>query len=406
MFGVMKRRILFVNRFFEPDQSATSQMLTSLAVTLAERGHKIGVLTSSLQRIPTKKTLPKYSEVLGVAVYRVSVPNLDGGSLFSRGLSYLAFLAGARFALKRVAREFDIVIVKTDPPILSGVLQPLIKKLGLIGVNWHQDVYPEIAIESEMVDSNSIFARGLHLQRNRALNLAHLNVVISASMQDYLQVCAPAANFSVAENWSPHNIEPTPLRANPLRDEFGLTEKFVVGYSGNLGRVHEFSSLLETMRRFNGNDSLSFVVSGGGAGRALLDEAIARDGLSNVLCLPYFSDEQLSDGLGLADVHIVIHPSSYEAYVLPSKIYGIFAAGRPVIVVGSLSGSLAQMVTEAGCGVVVDSDDPSALVAAIRHFQVNPELGGGMGKAAREIHVKRYDIMHAIRRWDSLIGGL
>jgi len=138
--------------------------------------------------------------------------------------------------------------------------------------------------------------------------------------------------------------------ANALRREWGLDGRFVVGYSGNLGRAHEFATFFGAAERLCGRQDVVFLFIAAGAQREQVDEEVGRRGLGNVLFKPYQPWERLHESLSAADVHLVSLNAALEGLIVPSKFYGIAAAGRPTLFVGNTDGEIARLLREGDCG--------------------------------------------------------
>ena len=139
------RTVVFVNRYFSPDISATSQMLTDLAFGLARRGWRVRVVTSRQRYDDPGARLPPREILDGVVVDRIPTTRFGRTSLFGRAIDYLTFYLSAAWTLLRVIREGDVVVAKTDPPLLSILTTPIVRLRRAIAVNWLQDLFPEVA---------------------------------------------------------------------------------------------------------------------------------------------------------------------------------------------------------------------------------------------------------------------
>ena len=186
-----------------------------------------------------------------------------------------------------------------------------------------------------------------------------MNVAIGEGMRKrLLDLGVDPARVDVIHNWSDdERIQPLSAEANPLRGEWGLDGKFVVGYSGNLGRAHEYETLLAAADRLRGERNLVFLFIGGGASMdGLRAEAQAR-GIENLIFRPYQAAERLRESLAVPDVHLVVLRPEMEGLIVPSKFYGIAAAGRPTIFVGSRDGEIAGLLSAGEAGFAVDQGD-------------------------------------------------
>src|SRR5262245_4927732 len=225
-------------------------MLSDLAFALADRGQAVCVITGRQRYDAPTERLPARGTVKGVSVHRLWTSRCGRANLLGRAVDYATFYAAAAWSLWRLARRGDVVIAKTDPPMLSLIAAPVCRLRGARLVNWLQDIFPETA-EALRIGGRGAKAlfRVLRWLRDRSLKAAHTNVVLAERMAE--RVCGlgiPAERVRVIANWADGKaIEPIEREANSLRAAWGLADAFVVGYSGNLGRAHEIETLLEAM---------------------------------------------------------------------------------------------------------------------------------------------------------------
>ena len=240
-------KILFLNRFFFPDHSATSQMLSDLAFALAKRGYAVEVITSFLS-YDGSKILKRRETVRGVSIVRLWTTSFGRGSLLGKTFDYLTFYLSALFSLIWRVRPGDLVIAKTDPPMLPVLTVPLSHIRGARAINWLQDVFPEVAEElgiGRWRAQKPLLAL-LRAMRNATLCRASVNVVLGHGMaHKLLEFGVPNGRIRIIPNWaSGELIRPVSPQSNALRKEWGLDGAFVVGYSGNLGRAHDIETFL------------------------------------------------------------------------------------------------------------------------------------------------------------------
>ena len=190
---------------------------------------------------------------------------------------------------------------------------------------------------------------------------------------------------------------------NPLRQKWTNENAFVVGYSGNLGRAHEIDTLLAAAERLKSNSRIIFIFIGGGYLRERLSQSVQERGLRNFRFFDYQDKINLKFSLSAADVHWISLRPEVEGLIVPSKIYGIAAAGRPVIAICAKDGEIAQMVQQHQCGVVVEPGDTDALVAAIIHLSTDSESRSAMGRNARTMLESHFTRRQALEHWRSLL---
>lgn len=365
-------RVVFVNRYFHPDHSATSQIVSDLAFHLAERGWEVGAITSRQRYDDAKARLAPRERVRGVDVRRVASTRFGRGSLIGRAFDYGTFFLNAFLAMRG---ERDAVIVAlTDPPLLSIAAALASRRT----VNWVQDVFPEVATALG-VRAPALLGR----LRDWSLRRARANVVLSEGMGRRLG----APRTVVRHNWADAALRPLPRVAG---------EQFTVAYSGNLGRAHEFDTVIDAIRLL---PDVAFVFTGGGAQWERVRRATA--GLGNVHFRPYAPREQLGESLAAADAHLVTLQPQLDGLIVPSKLYGVMAVGRPAIFVGS--GELADFVRQHGIGVAVAPGDAAALAGAIRALAADRRQGEEMGRRGRALYERRFAPQVAFAEWERIL---
>lgn len=406
-FNSAGARLIFLNRFFYPDHSATSQILGDLAFHLAEGGATVHVITSRQIYDRPDVTLANREIVRNVTVHRVRTTHFGRRVLAGRALDYASFYLAASWELLRVAQSGDIVIAKTDPPLVSVLASLIALFRRCRTVNWLQDLYPEIAAKLGLLSLRGPIGRVLLLLRNYSLRAAAANVVIGEDMSQRLAgLGIHPDKISIVHNWSDDDaIRPEAPNAE-LRNSWSLSGKFVVVYSGNLGRVHDYHTILRAAERLKRREQIMFLLVGGGRGMEDLKREVRERGLKNVIFRPYQPREVLSKTLAVADVHWLSLRPEFDGLLLPSKFYGIAAAGRPIIVIGSGDGELARIVTQTGCGVAVEVHNDEKLAGLLSAMADEPECCRQMGARARALVEARFGKAEAFDRWRKLLAAL
>lgn len=407
--GPSPQRIVFVNRFFYPDQSATSQILTDVAFLLAASGSREVAVVCARASYEKAMNLPADEQVNGVTVRRVVTTRFGRGALLGRALDYLSFYVSASWRVLLQLRQGDVLVVKTDPPLLSVPLGFVARLKGAILVNWLQDLYPEVAAELGVGLAKGPVGGVLRALRNRSLRKAALNVTIGEQMSKRLiDMRVPSSQVIKIENFTDDRaIRPLSDHASGLRSDWGFSDRdFIVGYSGNLGRAHDIDTLLGAAETLRVHPHIKFLFIGGGHLREQLGQVQNARGLSNIFVRPYQPREALPASLGLPNLHWVSLRPELEGLIVPSKLYGIAAAGRPVIMVGSPSGEIADLLSRHGFGVTVEPGDSDTLADHITDVASDPERVATLSLAARR-YVDRYaNRQIAFERWELALDGL
>lgn len=407
-FVALGRRVVFINRYFHPDISATSQVLTDLARRLAEQRVDVHVICSRQLYEAEPVELPVDEEVDGVKVHRVWTTRYGRGFLPGRALDYASFYPAAIRKALKIVRSGDIVVAKTDPPLLSVAIWPFVHYRGAILVNWLQDVFPEVAGGVGYGRIARWLQRPLMRLRDGSLRRARMNVVLGEGMHNYLRTRdIPESQLRIVENWAVGEpIRPIAAQSSQLRRSLGVGERMVVGYSGNLGLAHDHETILAAAELLRGDPNIVFLMVGGGSGMRKLKAAAHTRGLENLRFLPYQPRERLTDCLAAADVHLVTLLPSVESFVVPSKLYGAMAVGRPIIFVGDAAGEVARAIDRAGCGATVGTGDGLRLASEIQRLRGDPALRARLGTNAAAAYSARYTFEAAAGRWMDLLQGV
>jgi glycosyltransferase involved in cell wall biosynthesis len=380
--------------------------MSDLAGELSSRGWQVTMVASSQRYDDPSARLPLRDRWRGVDILRVNTSRFGRGSLTGRALDYLGFYLKLPFFLWKVLRRGDVLVAKTDPPMLGLVLGPIARLRGARMVNWLQDLFPEIAVALGQPRLPSPAFSLLRWLRNRASRRADMNVAIGESMRALLErEGVPPSRLAVVPNWSHEDaIRPLLPADSRLRERLGLQNVFVVGYSGNLGRAHEWRPMFEAASLLvSRSPPVVFLIGGGGHGYDELKREVEVTGLGNIQFQPYHPLEYLSDSMAAADLHLVSLRPELEGLVVPSKFYGIAAAARPVAFIGDVSGELARLIVESDCGVATPAGRGDLLAQAILDLATDPERVRRLGGNARGLLDSSFSRSAAHDRWHHLL---
>lgn len=401
-------KIVLANRYFHPDQSATSRMVSSLAFSLAREGFPVTALASRHLHDDPGVLLPVRESVRGVSVHRLRTSGFGRTRIAGRAIDYATYHLSAMAWWLMHAERGDLCVLCTDPPLLAVSSALPIALRGAKLVDWVMDLFPETAIElGVMAKSGPATATTMAL-RNWALRTSDLTICPIQAMASHLECHGAAADrLPIVRHWSNgEEIRPVEASANDLRSEWGLNDVFVVGYSGNFGRAHEFATLLDAADRLRGNGDIRFLLIGDGQQRMAVEAQVRARGLTNVIFKPYQPSERLAMSLSAADVHIVSLLPNLEHCIVPSKFYGVLAAGRPTLFIGDPHGEIATVSRRAGCGECVAPGEADALAARILRLKGAPAECALMGRNARRLMETEYAESVGVRRWCEAVAHL
>jgi len=391
-------RLLVFNQYFFPGIEATAQLLTTLCEALASE-YDVTVITG---RLLGHEDEPSFEVRNGVAIFRVRSTAFDRAPLHKRAANYLTYLAGALRHGVRAPRP-DAVLCMTDPPMIGDVAYLIARRFRVPLVVISQDVFPEIAVKLKRL-TNPVAVQLLRLATNFYLRRADRVVAIGETMRERLKAKgAPPERLQVIPNWTDTRaITPQP-RDNPWAQVQRLADKFVVMHSGNVGHAQDLDTLIRASTMLADLEDLAVVIVGSGARSAALSSLARELRTDRVTFLPYQPRELVAQALSSADVHFVGLGRGLSGYVVPSRLYGILAVGRPVIAAAEEDSETARLVKEVGCGVVIGPGDPAKLAETIRTMASRRADLSEMGQRGRAYAESSADRSIAVERYRALL---
>src|SRR5579863_1254448 len=372
--------ILLLNEYYPPDTSATAKMAAQVAETLAQR-HRVTVVAGRPSYDPDEFyswSLLRKEIRNGVSVEHVGSTAFARHDMRKRVSNYLSYLALA--VPRAAALRPDVILAMTDPPI-AGIAGAFVAQItGRPFVYNIRDLYPEMAVGGDIVKRNSWTDRWERLHR-RALRKAARVIVLGDDMRDrILSKGIPPGRVRVVRDSALAPVS-APERSDAIVREIRCGFPFVVLHAGNLGFYGAWGTLLKAAEILR-NENVGFVFIGDGANRAAL--AAEASALANVRFLPFRPAREIPHVMAAGDLHVVTVRRGLEGVVVPSKLYSILAAGRPVLAVARATTDAARIVSTSGCGSAADPDDPGAVAAAILALRDDPARLAQMGARSQE----------------------
>lgn len=396
--------ILLLNEYYPPDTSATAKMAAMVVEALAEN-HRVTVVAGRPSYDPTEKypwSLLRRETRGNVTTERVGSTAFPRFKMLKRVTNYLSYLALA--VPRAVWIRADIVLAMTDPPI-AGIAGAIVAKITRRPFVYNtRDIYPDMAVGGDIM-RHGLTVRIWERMHRWALRHATRIIVLGDDMgARIIRKGIDAAHVVVVRDGIAAAKE-LPPSAHPVSQEIRGSLKFVALHAGNLGFYGAWDTLIEAGRQLSADAKsagIGILFVGEGAQKARMVAAAV--GTNAVRFLPFRPASEIPFVLGAGDIHIVTVKRGLEGVIVPSKLYPILAAGKPVLVVSTPLTDAASIITKAGCGVVVDPDDPGAVAAAIRELAAHPERVAEMGERARAISPD-YDKLTELKKFVNVIEG-
>ncbi|MEX2274167.1 MAG: glycosyltransferase family 4 protein [Actinomycetota bacterium] len=396
-------KILVVNQYFWPDTASTSQLLTELCEDLAEH-HEVTVVAGRPSYNPSevdrRRGLVSRERHGRMRVLRTWSTSFHRSHMPGRLANYGTYLTSCIVGAMRAERP-DVVLTMTDPPVVAAAAMVASRARRVPFVYVNQDVFPEVAVALGRL-RNRVVEAGLRSTNKRLRASAARVVAIGRDMrQRLLSLGCPPSSIEVIPNWADGSAIRPLVGLSALRAREGWNDRFVVMHSGNVGLSQGLDAVIGAAEVLRDDEQIVFAIVGDGAARAALETRVATARLGNVRFLPYQPKADLTDSLGAADIHLIGLQRGLGGYIVPSKLYGIMAAGKPYVAAIDPDTEPALVAHEYGCGLRAEPDDPRSLADAIRRARTGPL--SEMGAHGREAFNHLYDRPKATDSYRSLL---
>jgi colanic acid biosynthesis glycosyl transferase WcaI len=394
-------RILLLNLYYPPDTSATAKMAATVVHALSAQ-HDVTVLCGRPSYDPTERRPWRLwqTEVTGrVRILRVGSTDYPRFQMKQRVLNYLSYVA---LAIPRALfKRCDVVLAMTDPPFegIVGAIVALLK--GKPYVYNIRDMYPDMAVGGAIVEPG-LLARVWERLHRWALRHATRVIVLGEDMRARIiakgvdpagiEIVRDGADI-LASDAPPPSLDAEIIRT--IRGDF----QFVLLHAGNLGFYGAWETLVTAVRNLE-RDGVGLVFVGEGAQSAHV-EGLAKEA-KNVRFLPFFPTSKIPSVLAAPDAHVITVKRGLEGVVVPSKMYGILAAGKPIVAVAPEETDAASLGAKFGFAVSVDPDSPEKIAAVIRLLVMDTEKVQSMGRAARAV-APDYDRVKELQKFVKII---
>ena len=407
---------VFFNQYYPPDLAPTGMMLRDVAEEMVAQGNRVTIVCSEGGYSATTENSEYGGERGDVELLHVPSFRFGRKSSFGKLCDYLSFYFLAFWIGLTVSGNPTCFVAMTTPPYLSALVRILSRLRNASHAHWVMDIYPDVLISHGVIGGKTLKARllralscwGFGGERNRK------TISLGPDMAEKLKSLHGVDNGVWVPLWSTANEgdqqELVQERSLSLRKERGWNGKTVFLYSGNMGLGHYLVDFLTLAKENEGHSGLCFAFYGGGKRKEEVVRFMKQNPKAPIEVGDYVLEELLGAHLLSADVHLASLEPSWDGCMVPSKIQGIFASGRPVLFMGSNSSSIGQWITRSAAGWVVNPRDMIVLRTAFGEiFDEDLRVEKGMNAAAyyqkhflRATNCKRVVLELTKRKCDSM----
>jgi glycosyltransferase involved in cell wall biosynthesis len=398
-----------VSELYYPEETSTGHYLTIIAEGLAGEA-ETRVLCGQPTYSQRGTRAPAREVHAGVAIRRCAGTALDKDVIPLKLINIATLGASVGWHALTRFRTGDVVLVVTTPPLFPLLVLAACRLRGARSILLVHDVFPDSAIAAGLLAPASLAARLFAAVNRRLYRLADRVCAVGRDMAELIarKTGPMRAPIAVIPNWADEDdVHPGPRRDNPLLRELGLLDAFVVQYAGNMGRVHDLESIVAAARIVGAGDrTVRFLFIGFGAKRGWLEAQIQKHALGNAILLPNRPRADQQNFLNACDVSISAFVDGMVGVGVPSRMYNVLAAGKPMIAAMDEESEQARVIREEDVGWVVRPGDGPGLAAAVLEAKRDPARLQAMGVRARAAAEGRYSRASAVAQFRVLAGGL
>ncbi len=387
------KKILFVTHMFHPDQVATSNLFTKLFERITEV-HRYGITVWCAQPFyTTLQRQPYYRRYKQIDVYCLPSTNFGKERLIGRLVNMLTYTQSVFFRLLFLKRKrYDLIFVHTAPPLLAILVIMLakVKKIRIVYVL--MDIFPDGLFRLNKVSERNLLIRFWKRWHRKAIKSSERVVVIGRDMLQWVKSEIPSIDDVRLKHiplWQDEKaLNPIAFTDNPFVNKYGLHESFVVQFSGNMGLWNDLETVGKAVRV--GMDGVKFVFIGDGIRKRELVAAMGQQGVERTLFLNFLSNEEYALSVTACHCGLVTLRPEAVGMGVPSKIFGIMAAGVPVLAIAPMNSEIAMIVSESECGLVSEPGDVQGLIKNILYLKGNDAIRKQMAINARRSFEEKY----------------
>ena len=397
-------QVVFFTQLYYPDMTTTATIMTDIVEDLASYGMNTEVVCAQPTYL-VKSKLPKVESHNGVSIRRV------WSFLFDKNKNIGRILNSTSCFLSMLPRLFStgknaLLVFNTNPallPLLGLIAHKLRKQRYVILIH---DLWPELPAHTGMIKKGGAFYRTIDFLNKLSLKYAGGIVVLSERMKKRILDKVPEMNDSVhvIHNWADANrLFPVKKENNEMLEALRLHDKKVVMYSGNLGRYQPLEVMIGAAYELRKRKDILFLFAGDGGKKQKIQRMAAVLDLDNIMFIPFQPLDRLAESLSMADAALIgIYPEN-EGVIMPSKLYGLLAVGKPIICVSDSKSEVVEILNQAKAGLHSSIDDSKELAQKIVALLDSPKMAQELGRNGRRYFLEHFERKIIMKQWKDVL---
>ena len=392
MLKKQEKTIWVLSELYYPEETGSGYYITKIAEDIATR-HRVHVLTVQPTYAARGTKAPKDEVHHNVLIHRCRATALNKDILLFRLLNLLTISVSVFFNALRRIRKHDVVLVITNPPTLPLIASFVCKIRGAKMVLRLEDMYPEVLVAAQIIKADSAVAKIISAVQKNIYKRSDRILVLGRQMMELVHGKTGNGIEKVAliTHWADcDEIRPLPRDRNALLSQLGILDKFVIQYSGNMGRTHDLESLVQCAQILEQHRDIHFLFIGSGAKESWLRKKVSGLGLKNITILSPQPRSELITLLNACDLAIISFVRGMAGASVPSRMYNIMSAGKPILAVAEEGSEIARVLLEENIGWVVAPGSPELIAKTILEANANRPWLQEMSVQACRVATEKY----------------
>lgn len=405
----MKKDILIMCQFFYPEYVSSAMLPYQTALELISEGFSVGVLTGYPKEYNSKdQVIPKKEKVAGIEITRKKYLQLGRKGFFSRIINYFSFTFILLLNIFKT-RQYKAIIVYSNPPILPivAIVANKIFDCKIIFVAY--DLYPEIAIRTKSVSSDSSISKVMNKINNSLFSNASGVIALSEEMKNFIvQNRNLNPNLvSVIPNWATETFKECLEIKSTCFKQIQKKYQLIVSYFGNMGTAQDIDTLMEVMRdKKIQASSIAFIFAGHGNKKEGLKKFIIENKLENIFVFDFLSGQEFNDALQISDLFVVSLTNGLSGLAVPSKTYSYYQAQKPVLAIMEKNTDIAKEIIEYQAGFSIENGQVEKLSSELLELCENLRRLINLTKNVSRLYHDKYQKKEQLKKYSQLIGKL
>jgi len=401
-------RIWTISELYYPEETSTGHFMTKITEVLSARFNTFAICSQPTYSSRGIKA-PRNESHNGVDIIRVFSTTFNKNNTILRLINILSFSFSTFITCILKIRKNDTVFVVTNPPFLPFIAMIICKIKGANYVLRIDDVYPDILVAAKKLNKESYINNIFNYFNKILFKNALAIIALGNDMKDLLiQKEKTIINkIKVITNWGQTDIiNPNASLGCKFLSELKLTDKFVLLWAGNMGIPHGIEDIFNAAYLLNGNENIHFLFIGSGVKKNWLMVQVNSNKLTNCTFLDPLPRSDQEKFLNACDIVLSSLIPGMEGVSVPSRMYNIFSAGKPILGIGDNSAELARVINDYKLGFNISPHDTNGLVNVILKAASNKEELIEMGNRARKVAENQFSQKHVLEEYLHFFTGL